>query len=420
MYLRRNSHFFPPVLRACAVGAALLCAAPVQADDDEGPAWTFGGFATVGVVHADTRQADFTTSVLKAHGAGYTDRWSPDVDSRLGAQLGYRLDKQWSAVLQVVTEQRMDGSYRPQVEWANIKYQVTPDLSLRVGRIALPIFLAADYRKVGYAYPAVRTPVEVYSAVPISNSDGADLSYRWQAAGVKYVTQAFLGRTELKLLEDNLVKGRKLAGISTTAERGALSGRASVFRGEMTINIGDELFGGLRQFGGPALKLVDKYEIDHKRFDALTLGATYDPGNWFVTGELGRFDAHSFLGKTATRYASAGWRIAEWTPYLAYAGVRAESPTSDPGLPTAGLPPPYAAAARALNAGLDELLKTIPDQSTVSAGVRWDLRADMALKLQYDRVTPHHGSRGTLKSIQPGFRSDSGVNVTSVSLDVVF
>ena len=56
-------------------------------------------------------------------------------------------------MLQVVSEQRLDRSYRPIVEWANIKYQATPDLSLRFGRIALPMFLAADYRKIGYAYP---------------------------------------------------------------------------------------------------------------------------------------------------------------------------------------------------------------------------------------------------------------------------
>lgn len=419
MLFCRQYFFASAALRACALGALLLTSA-ARAADNEGQGWTFGGYGTLGLVHANTRQADFTVSALKAHGAGYTDSWSPDVDSRLGAQLGYTLNKQWSAVLQLVSEQRMDGSYRPQVEWANVKYQATPDLSLRLGRIALPIFLAADYRKVGYAYPSVRTPVEVYSAVPISNSDGADISYRWRAGGIKYVTQAFYGRTAIKLLKDNQVKGRKLGGISTTAESGALSGRASLFRGEMTINIGDELFGGLRQFGGPAIKLVEKYEIDHKRFDALTLGATYDPGNWFVTGELGRFDAHSFLGKTDTRYFSTGWRIAEWTPYVAYAGVRARTPASDPGISTAGLPPPYAAAARVLNAGLDVLLKTIPDQSTVSAGLRWDWRADMALKLQYDRVTPHGGSRGTLISVQPGFHSDTPVNVTSVSLDFVF
>ncbi len=150
------------------------------------------------------------------------------------------------------------------------------------------------------------------------------------------------------------------------------------------------------------------------------MGINYDPGNWFVMAELGSFNSRAVLGKTATRYFSSGYRVADFTPYVAYARVDAKSPTSDPGLPTAGLPPAYAAAARALNAGLAQLLHTIPQQTTVSAGVRWDVRADLALKLQYDRVEPRNGSRGTLLNMQSGFVPGTTVNVTSVALDFVF
>jgi hypothetical protein len=44
----------------------------------------------------------------------------------------------------------------------------------------------------------------------------------------------------------------------------------------------------------------------------------------------------------------------------------------------------------------------------------------MALKLQYDRVTPRDGSRGSLINLEPGFQSDRAVNVTSAVLDFVF
>jgi len=51
--------------------------------------------------------------------------------------------------LQAVSEQRVDGSYRPQCEWANLKYQATPDLALRAGRLSLPVYLTGEHRKVG-------------------------------------------------------------------------------------------------------------------------------------------------------------------------------------------------------------------------------------------------------------------------------
>jgi hypothetical protein len=151
-----NTHpWFLP--HAVAVAAALLTGHAHADDQDAAPNWSFSGFGSAGVAHSDYRKADFSSSILKAEGAGATRDWNANLDSRLGGQLDLKLDKRWSAVLQVVVEQRYDLSYKPHVEWANVKYQATPDLALRAGRIALPIFLVADYRKVGYAYPWVRT-----------------------------------------------------------------------------------------------------------------------------------------------------------------------------------------------------------------------------------------------------------------------
>ncbi|MFL6659814.1 MAG: hypothetical protein ACJ8GW_17160 [Massilia sp.] len=409
-----------PLLRL-SLGAAALCAAALaSAAEAEGPTWTFGGFGSLGMARSDFHDADFNANVLKGDGTGYSSGWSPNIDSRLGAQLGVTLDKKWSGVLQVITEQRFDNSFQPIVEWANIKYQATPDLALRAGRIALPIFLDADYRKIGYAYPWVRPPVEVYGAIPITNSDGLDASYRWRAAGVKFTTQAFFGRTDLKLTATNHVKARGIAGITQTAEVGALTVRASTFNARLNVSLARELFDGFRQFGPQGVAIADRYDVINKRVNGVTIGANYDPGQWFLMAEAGSMDGHSFLAHTHSMYASAGYRAGNFTPYAAYSRVRSMDPTSNPGLSLNGLPPPYAAAAAQLNAGLDVLLHAIPIQNTVAMGLRWDLRSDMALKLQYERLSPKDGSRGSLVNLQPAFHSDQSVHVTSVVLDFVF
>jgi hypothetical protein len=136
----------------------------------------------------------------------------------------------------------------------------------------------------------------------------------------------------------------------------------------------------------------------------------YDPGRWFLMAEASRSRTDSLLGATRSAYASAGLRLGSFTPYLSVARVRATSPTRDPGLPGAG----------PLNEGLNLLLATIPQQTSQALGVRWDLVTDMALKLQYDRVTPHHGSRGTLINLTPAFRSGHTAHVASVALDFVY
>ncbi|MBC7685055.1 MAG: porin [Bdellovibrionales bacterium] len=408
------------VLSAFALAASLAAGAAQAADQQAGPSWTFGGFGSVGVVHSDYDQADFTSSILKGDGAGATHAWSPDLESRIGAQLSVKINKQWSGVMQVISEQRYDGSYRPLIEWGNVKYQATPDLSVRVGRIALPILLAADYRKIGYAYPWVRTPVEVYGAVPITNSDGADALYRWQVGRFKHSTQAFYGKTNIYLTKTTSLNARDMLGLTHTLEYGALTLRGSVLTAVLNTNILRPLFDGFRQFGPQGVAIANKYDVVDKRIDIRAIGVNYDPGKWFVTAEAGSSNGHSYLAKSRAMFVSGGYRAGEFTPYVTYSRTDAHSPTTDPGLSTAGLPPAYAYAASALNAGLDTTLKTIASQTTMTAGARWDFRPNLAFKLQYERVLPRNGSRGTLINLEPGFRSGRAVHLTSAVLDFVF
>jgi hypothetical protein len=414
MQQQRLAQFLLLSLSTC--GLALAGAAHAQ----DKPDWRISGFGTLGVVHASEREADYTSSVFKANGAGATRRWSTDVDTRLGVQLDATLARHWSAVLQVVSEQGIDNTYRPRVEWANIKYQATPELALRVGRIALPVFLTADYRKVGYAYPWVRPPVEGYNVLPVTSSDGIDATLRWDLGPVRNASQVFYGHSAVSLIEPLHVYGRGGVGISNTSDWGALSVRANVISAEISSDIGAELFRAFDAFGPIGQGVTRRYEMDHKRMMLASIGMNYDPGTWFVIAEAGRTVSHSFLGATRSAYVSAGWRWQAFTPYATWARVRASGATTDPGLPAAFLPPTLAPTATALNAGLNFLLWTIPQQTSQAVGVRWDLRTNMALKVQYDRVTPQEGSRGTFINPTTRFTPGHTTHVASVALDFVY
>lgn len=406
---------------ALTFSMTMLACAMAQADDTAAaPLWTVGGYGTLGFVHSNDSQSDFTANVLNPGNAGTSHEWSATVDSRLGMQLGLKLNSRWSAVLQVVSERTLQSGYAPMVEWANINYQATPDLNLRVGRIALPLFLAGDYRKAGYALPWVRPPVELYGAIPTSNSDGVDASYRWSAAGVHNVTQFFFGRTDIELAPQANAKARAMTGLSNTTTSGALTVRASAMTTELTVNLARELFAGLRQFGPQGVALAARYDVDAKRADVVTLGANYDPGAWFLMGEVGRMNARSFLGDRTAAYLSAGYRYGDLTPYAGYAMSRSRTPARIDGLDLRGLPPQLAAAGARLNEGLNQMLATVPHQRSINAGLRWDVRANYALKLQYDRLTPQRGSNGTFINVQPGFQSDHPIGVISASVDFVF
>jgi hypothetical protein len=405
-------------IKATAMAGMLLCAASVRAEG--GPEWHFSGYGTLGATYANTDRADFVSTTLKPHGAGYTSRISPDVDSRLGAQLSVDLDRKWSAVVQLVFEQGMDRRYQPRVEWANVKYQVTPDLSVRLGRISLPMYLAADYRKVGYAYSYARTPAEVYNRVPVTFSDGIDASYRWRTGTVKHQVQASFGHNETELLRDYMLYVRALAGLAYTLETGALTVRASALSARVSSNIGTDLFNAFRAFGATGNAIADRYSISDKRAGAFSVGASYDPGTWYVMGEAGYSNGKSLLTRSRGAYVSAGYRHGEFTPYGTVAYTSVGEPTRLEGVPTAGLPPRAAATATMLNAGLNNYLGSIPEQVSYAAGVRWDFMSNVALKLQLDHLRPKAGTRGTLINDQPGFRDGRSVTAASAVFDFVF
>ncbi len=119
-------------------------------------------------------------------------------------------------------------------------------------------------------------------------------------------------------------------------------------------------------------------------------------------------------------YASGGYRIGTFTPYVVYARRKANSNTSDPGLTLANQPPERVAAAAGLNAALNGILGALPFQQAISAGSRWDVMTNVAFKLQYDLIDLAAGSAGLLGNIQPGFQRGGHVHLFSASVDFVW
>ncbi|MBI5890964.1 MAG: hypothetical protein HZB47_09830 [Nitrosomonadales bacterium] len=402
--------------------ALSLYGVSARADDDANtPMLSFSGYGTLGVAHSSENKADFNSSYFKPNGAGYSHSWSADVDSLIAGQVMANLTSQLTAVLQVVSEQNYDNTYRPHVEWANIKYQLTPDFSMRVGRIVLPVFLVSDSRKVGYANPWVRTPGEVYRVLPVSNSDGIDASYRVRIGEFTNTVQGIYGQNEIDLPSGGgTAKAKDVWGISYTGEVGAATAHLSYLQSNATVDAYKPLFDGFRQFGAEGIALADKYDLSKTHVSFISLGAMYDPGGWFAMSEWCNLDSKIETLRRSAWYASGGYRIDNFTPYLTYARVKADVNPSDPGLNVSALPPSQAGFAAALNAGLSAVLRTISAQKTISIGGRWDFMKNADIKLQFDHTRIDAGSNGSLINTQPGFQTGGKVNVFSATIDFVF
>lgn len=411
-------------IAACAVGlAASLAAGTALAQ--QYPSFSFSGYGTLGAVHSGEDRADYLVDAFKPDGPGYSDPVSYKVDTRVGGQVSAAFSPRLSGVVQVLVQQNHDNSWQPRVEWANIKYQLTDDLSIRAGRVVLPIFMVTDTRRVGYANVWVRPPVEMYSLVPVTNNDGADATWRLPLGEWTNTMQLTVGRSDSKFpnasgFDPGKAEARRIVALVESVESGPFTARLSYGEARLTIAAYRPLFAAFRMFGPPGEAIAQRYGVDDRRVSFLGLGASYDPGAWFATGEWARFDTRSVIGRKSAWYISAGPRIGKLTPYATYARIKAESAASDAGVSTTGLPPAVAGLGQVVNATLNRQLGALPQQSTISIGVRWDFLRNAALKVQLDQVRLGARSHGTFGNVQPDFPTGGKVNVVSVAVDFVF
>ena len=233
-----------------------------------------------------------------------------------------------------------------------------------------PLF--SDTRKVGYALPWVRPPSEVYSLLPITASDGGGFSYRLNFGDVTNTTQGSYVQSNTPQ-PDNRVPAiaRDSINFSNTTQYQSLTFRVSYQHALLTIAALDGLFDTFRTFGPEGIAIADRYNSDGKPVVTEVIGASYDPGRWFLIGEWAHARLNSFLGENTAWYLSNGLRLGRFTPYVTYAHETAAS-NFDPGLPLTGLPPALANFAAGLNATLTPSVNRYPTRSTVS-GMRFGL-----------------------------------------------
>jgi hypothetical protein len=283
----------------------------------------------------------------------------------------------------------------------------------------VPTFLVSAERNVGYANQWIRPPVVVYGLDPLTSNDGVDASYRIRSGAIVQTLVAAYGARNQNVPHAGQIKATRSWIASDTLEAGSLTLHLAFQKATLAVPYLGGLFDAFRDFGSQGNALADEYDPQSRRATIFSCGGLYDPGRWFVTAEWGRTDLKSVLGRNDGWFASGGYRLAKFTPYLTY-GIAQTNGLSDPGLDTAGLPPAPAAEAMALNAALNSLLSTKRVQSTASAGVRWDFMKNADFKLQIDYTRIGAGSTGALLNLQPGFVLGARYTLIGAAVDFVF
>lgn len=424
---------------ALAAAVALSVSAGAQAREFT-DIFTLRGYGTAGAAYSDEDRADFvSTMYVQPEGAGYSDTVSTAVDTKNALQLDMTFTERFSGVVQIISEginnNTWDGDankrFFPSLEWANLSYRVTDDLTVRAGRIVSPFLMSAEYRKVGFASHWLRPPVEVYGAQPYTSSDGADATYRSNLGGTVNTLRAHYGKQALR--SETFKAGVEVWGVNDAVEVGALTVRAAYV--DIAFRTTEDQLGPLFNMfvqGASAVPGAAAAVLEAQRLHSVynpylgqdlqqyTVGFSYDPGDWFVMGEIVETDSKGLVASSTSGYVSGGYRWNKLTPFATYARTKSHE-RSEPGIPTAGLPLQLAGLAGIIDSTLADLRNgQITSQQTISLGVRWDLASSFALKAQYDYVDLERGSLGMLVNHQPDFQRGGNLNVLSIALDFVF
>jgi hypothetical protein len=399
----------------------------------------FNGFGTLGVVDVLPHDSwGFRREVDQT--AHHDEHLRADVDSRLGLQASWRPDPRFELVGQLVLKPRAhEAADDESLAWAFAAWRPTPQWEVRVGRTSPDLFMLADVRNVGFAYPWMRPSVDFYGWMPASTIDGADISRQWQLGDGRVRAKIFGGKTSVTLgatqadTTDSHGNISPLFGSTLAFDSGGVTVKATVAEAHTrSRNFGAvvQAWNGLDQLAhlpvpvvaAQAAEIRDSFSPNTWVTRYAALGLSWDMSPWQLQAELSRVTGNFASSQGWYGYASVARRIDEVTLFT----MIGRSRTSRAPLPrpqwTAELAPivgpALAAQAQYLGANTaDQFDFSRENQGTVSVGARWDVNTQVALKFQYDAVRS-----GAFGGGMWGFNTAAAhhASVLSAGMDFVF
>lgn len=276
------------------------------------------GFFTVAVATID-RSPNFITlesdSVIED-----TPTFSTDTVAAL--QFTFSLDERTSYTHQLLYR-ASDKERNFNTEWAFLSHWLTPDFTLRAGRLRSFAYMLSDTLEVGFTYPWVRPPMEIYR-IPLTGHEGFDIRYYF-SFGEWFADFHFgYGRGEDDIgggLGASLEVSR-LYSSALSFNNGNFQLRTAYLFGKGNIEVdADSPFKGfvdqLIQLG--VNNLISFESVD---FWYMNMGVRYDDGANTIIAEVSDLDINGFVSPIGRGgYVLYGRRIGNWFPFMTWGKV---------------------------------------------------------------------------------------------------
>ncbi|PLY06915.1 MAG: hypothetical protein C0622_00450 [Desulfuromonas sp.] len=345
------------------------------------------GFGTVGLVKGGDDTLGYQRDI--SQDGVYSGDWSLKSHSLLGLQGDLFLTADLDATLQLVAKDRPENSLLDSIEWAYLRYRVNPNLTVRVGRLGVDIFMLSEYRNVGFAYLWANPPMEFYGSIAFDHFDGADIALSTSLGSGTLSAKLFGGRAKNTFSSREGVIDLDLqpmigGNLAWETDNWRLGLAVASVRFDSPLAVVSEIRSYLDQAAylgwSEAESISRDLEVEGRKMLYSSAFLTYDSQLWTLTTEIHYIDSgyKGFPSQLGT-YLSLGRRVGPVTLY----GIAALAKSRDHEV--IGEVPEYLALLQPLKAHIQELFDSAPiDQKTLSFGARWDINANLALKAQWD------------------------------------
>jgi hypothetical protein len=298
------------------------------------------------------------------------------------------------------------------VEWAYLDYTINQHISLRGGKVKEPVFLISDYFEVGYAYPWIRPPEEVYNNNPINTIVGMEALFTVNLGRTTLIVQPYLGSNSEAVPGTGgavIFDATNFFGMAIQLSSASFTFQASALKTDVTTT-------GFLTMGGPPpgdftvfpptgnVTVINASATGEA--ELASIGFSFDVANFvgyaeYVTRDI-EGSVEGLFPDQDGWYATFGYRAGKFLPHITVASVEADLK-------------PGATPLVGANQG--------NTQDSVTLGLRYEVNDSAAFKFEYKAIELDDTtfSNGYFTADVPGaFVTDDKASVVSVALDVIF
>ena len=387
----------------------------------------FDGFMTAGAAINDDNNKN--TYIGGLGDRGITDDVTFETDTRFGLQISSEVSDDMSVVAQILGTGVADN-FNAIIEWAYIDYELFDVASIHVGKIKQPVYLVNDYVEVGYAYPWIRPPSEVYYLNnPLNTINGLELLLQFPIGKGTLSFQPYIGsnRDDIPNAGGAFFEAENIYGIDVKYSGSGYTAHVSNFHCNRVDTTGSLTAVPAGPFGSVNINLNGSGECN-----VTSAGFNLDLSNVVVYAEWQERTTTKELsrpfGDQEAFYVTLGYRFGKFLPHITFASIDGESSSfglaTDNGAISGGNLAGAPAGSRSANF-------PVAIQTSITAGLRYEVNDSAALKIEYQIIDVEDNPSDLADANQQvnyglfnaNFNNpppDGKVGIISVALDVIF